>query len=162
MKIPAALKPEQVVAVVDTREQSPWCLNPLQTVVDTLETGDYSVRGLEHVIRIERKSLPDFLGCVGQHRERFEREVKRLLAYSHRALIIEAGWFDLERGQWKSKATPAAAIGSLLGWISDGLPCILAGDRARADKYAARLLFTVARRHWRTLRTMSASVGEDG
>lgn len=68
--IPSELKPEQVVAVVDTREQLPLDLAPLQTVAGTLSTGDYSVRGLEHAIAIERKSLGDLLGCVGQHRER--------------------------------------------------------------------------------------------
>ena len=160
MKVPSTIKPEQIVAVVDTREQNPWSLEPLQTVSGSLPTGDYTVRGLEHVVAVERKSPSDFLGCCGTHRPRFEREVKRLLAFPHRALIIEAAWLDLERAEWKSKITSAAAIGSLLGWISDGLPCVLAGDRQRADRFAARFLYTVARRHWRTLRILAGEVGE--
>jgi DNA excision repair protein ERCC-4 len=66
--IPAELRPEQVVAIVDTREQLPLDLAPLAVEVGTLATGDYSVRGLVDVIAIERKSLPDLLGCIGQDR----------------------------------------------------------------------------------------------
>ena len=54
-------------------------------------------------------------------RERFEREVQRLLAYPTRAMVIEATWPELERGGWRSRVTPAAAIGSLLGWVAAGL-----------------------------------------
>ena len=84
----------------------------------TLTTGDYSVKGLETIIAVERKSLPDLLGCIGQQRERFDREVQRLLAYPCRAVIIECSWADLEQGEWRSQVTPAAAIGSVLGWIA--------------------------------------------
>ena len=79
--IPAELKPSAVVAVVDTREQCPLDLSPLTTVVGTLATGDYSVKGLVDVVAIERKSLSDLLGCIGQSRERFDKEIMRLLGY---------------------------------------------------------------------------------
>ena len=154
--IPSELKPEQVVAIIDSREQLPLDLSPLQTVEGTLATGDYSVQGLQHVVAVERKSLPDLLGCVGQHRERFDKEVQRLIAYPCRAIIIEASWADLEAGEWQSKITPAAAIGSTLGWIAQGVPIIMAGDHARAGRYVSRLLFTAARRRWREARELVA------
>ena len=156
--IPAELKPEQVVAVVDTREQLPLDLAPLQTTLGTLATGDYSVVGLEHVVSVERKSLPDFLGCVGTERERFDREVMRLLAFDVKALVIEATWQDLEAGEWRSKITPQAAIGSALGWIAMGLPILMAGDHERAGRYVSRLLFTAARRRWRESRQLIQGV----
>ena len=160
MSIPE-LKPEDLTAVIDTREQLPLDLSPLQTVAGTLATGDYSVQGLEHVVAIERKSLPDLLGCIGQHRERFDREVQRLLAYPVRAIVVEATWADLEAGQWRSQVTPAAAIGSVLGWIAAGVPIILAGDHERAGKYVSRLLFTAARRRWREAkRLISGGMGK--
>ncbi len=152
--LPATLNPESVVAVIDTREQLPLDLSPLQTVGGTLSTGDYSVRGLEHVVAIERKNLSDFLGCIGQHRERFDREVQRLLAYPVRTLVVEASWQAIEAGEWRSQVTPAAALGSLLGWIAQGLPVIMAGDHARAGRYASRLLYTAARRRYRELRSL--------
>jgi ERCC4-type nuclease len=98
--MPADLKPENVAAVIDTREQCPLDLSPLRSVAGTLTTGDYSVQGLETVVAVERKSLGDLLGCIGQYRERFDREVQRLLAYSCRAIVVEATWPDLEQGEW--------------------------------------------------------------
>jgi DNA excision repair protein ERCC-4 len=156
--IPAELRPDQVTAVVDTREQFPLDLTPLQTITATLSTGDYSVLGLEHIVAIERKSLSDLLACIGAERERFDREVMRLLAYPVRALVVEATWQDLETGDWRSKITPAAALGSVLGWIASGLPVIMAGDHARAGRYASRLLFTAARRRYREARALIGTV----
>ena len=152
------LKPEHVVGLIDTREQLPLCLDPLRTKQATLVTGDYSVRGLEGIVAIERKSLSDLLCCVGRERERFDREVQRLLAYPVRALVIESSWSALERGQWRSQITPQAAIGSCLGWITSGLPVIMAGDHARAGRFVSRLLFTAARRRWREARTLALSM----
>ena len=159
--IPAELHPESVTAIIDTREQLPLDLAPLRTVTGTLTTGDYSVVGLEHVVSIERKSLGDLLGCIGGDRERFDKEVMRILAYPTRAIVVEATWADLEAGQWHSKVTPAAAVGSLLGWIAQGVPVIMAGDHARAGRYVSRLLFTAARRRWRELRTLAQEVARD-
>jgi ERCC4-type nuclease len=152
--IPAELRPDQVTAVIDTREQCPLDLSPLQTVAGTLATGDYSVRGLESIVAVERKSLPDLLACVGTARERFDREIQRLLAYPCRAIVIEATWPDLEQGEWRSQVTPAAAVGSVLGWVASGVPVILAGDHARAGRYVGRLLYTAARRRWREARAL--------
>ncbi len=140
------LKPEDVVAIIDTREQLPYDLKPLKTVVATLSTGDYSLIGHEKMVSIERKSLEDFLGCIGQSRERFERECTRLLDYPTRAIVVEASWADLERGEWRSKITPNAAMGSALGWIAMGIPIIFGGNRASCQKLVARLLFIAARR----------------
>ena len=158
MGLPADIKPEQVTVIVDSREQHPLDLHPLTTVAGTLTTGDYSVAGLEHHIAIERKSLPDLLGCVGTSRERFDREVQRLLAYPVRALVVEATWSDIEAGEWRSRITPAAAMGSLLGWMTSGLPVIMAGDHARAGRYVGRLLFIAARRRWREIRTLCSGL----
>lgn len=96
MKLPAALKPENVVALIDTREQLPLDLSPLRVQVGTLDTGDYVLLGCDH-IRIERKSLDDLLGCIGRDRERFDREVIRLLAYPVRVLLVEATWAASKR-----------------------------------------------------------------
>src|SRR5690606_38166730 len=115
MRLPAEPKPEKITAIIDTREQAPLDLSPLLTISGTLTTGDYSVFGLEHIVALERKSLPDLLSCIGQERDRFDREVQRLLAYPVRVLLVESTWQEIERGDWRSKITPTAAIGSLLG-----------------------------------------------
>jgi len=161
IKIPAEPRPEQITAVIDSREQLPLDLSPLASVSGTLPTGDYSIVGLESVVSIERKSQSDLLSCFGGERERFEREVQRLLAYPVRALVIESTWAEFEAGDWRSKVKPASAIGSLLGWSTRGLPIIMAGDHQRAGRYVSRLLFIAARRRWREARAlMSADRGQ--
>ncbi len=157
-QIPAELDHSSLVAIVDTREQEPLDLSPLKTILGTLPTADYSLVGLEHVIAIERKSENDLLACVGQERERFDREIQRLLAYPCRALVVESTWEQLERGGWRSKITPAAVVGSVLGWSAQGLPVIMAGDHATAGKYVSRLLFIAARRRWREARALLGTV----
>ena len=159
-RLPAELHPEQITGIIDTRERLPLDLSPLNAEAGTLATGDYSVRGLESVVAIERKSLADMLGCIGQERERFDREVMRLLAYPTRALVVESTWGEIEAGEWRSKVTPAAAVGSLLGWIASGVPIIMAGDHERAGRYVSRLLFTAARRRWREARGLVAEITE--
>jgi ERCC4-type nuclease len=157
-RLPAELRPDQVTAIIDTREQRPLDLAPLATITGTLNTGDYSVVGLETIIAVERKELSDLLGCVGTERERFEREVLRLLAYPVRCLVVESTWSEIEAAEWRSKITAAAAVGSLLGWMAMGLPIIMAGDHQRAGRFVAKMLFTAARRRWREARALVAPI----
>ncbi len=152
--IPAEPRPEQVTAIIDTREQLPLDLSPLQTIRGTLTTGDYSVVGLESIVSVERKSEGDLLGCVGGERERFEKETQRLLAYPVRALVVESSWAQLEYGAWRSRVKPASVIGSLLGWSALGLPIVMAGSHGQAGRYVSRLLYISARRRWREARAL--------
>lgn len=161
MKIPAELRPEQVRVIIDTREQCPVDVSPMIAEVGTLATGDYALAALPGVCAIERKSESDLLCCIGGERERFDKEIVRLLAYPVRALVIESTWPRIEAGDWpRSKITPAAAMGSLIGWAAMGLPIFMAGDHQRAGQFISRILFTAARRRWRELRTLHQSILE--
>ena len=79
---------DDVVAVIDTREQLPLEL-PLRSITGTLPTGDYSVSGFEDLICVERKSLPDLIGCMTSGRTRFEKELQRMKAYDARCVVVE-------------------------------------------------------------------------
>jgi DNA excision repair protein ERCC-4 len=147
------LRPEDVTAVQDTREQTPLNLAPLKTVVGTLHCGDYSVAGLTNSIAIERKSLSDLIGCVGRERERFEKEIQRLLAYETRAIIVEATWSQLHMPNWRGQITPAQAQGAVLGWIASGVPILFCDNHTLAGQTVARLLYLAARRRWRELQS---------
>lgn len=158
MKLPAEIPAESVTAIIDTREQTPLDLSPLRVEVGTLATGDYSIKGLEHVIAIERKSAEDMLACIGRERERFDREIQRLLAYPVRAIVVEAGWQYFERGEWRSHVTTSQATGSLLGWIAAGVPVVMCYTHERAGRFVSRMLYTAARRRWREARALVAEV----
>jgi ERCC4-type nuclease len=157
MKLPAKLDPSAVTAIVDTREQTPLDLAPLRVQAGTLSTGDYALAGCDSV-RIERKSLEDLLACVGRERDRFDREIERLRAFEVAVLLVESTWGEIELGQWRGKITPAQVEGSLLGWAAKGIQVELVGTHERAGRFASRLLYTVARRRYRELRTFADGV----
>ena len=96
VSLPAEPKPETIVALVDTREQKPLCLDPLSTEPASLQTGDYSLAGLRDLVAVERKSLEDLVAWVGRERARFERELHRLRGFRHRLLIIGSDWGTIE------------------------------------------------------------------
>lgn len=156
--IPAELKPEQVTAIIDTREQLALDLSPLQMAAGTLSTGDYSVAGLTDFVAVERKSLEDLLCVVGRERERFEKEVQRLLAYPQRLLVIESGWVAIERGEWRSQVTPKQVRHSVLSWQARGLPVHFSYTHERAGRDVSVFLFMAARERWREARGLITAV----
>lgn len=147
------LAPSDITAVIDSREKTPLELASLNVERATLVTGDYSVKGLTDVIAVERKSLQDLAMCVGRERSRFEREILRLLAYPHRLVVVEGSWNDIERGPglgaWRGAISPNVMKGSILGWMAQGVPFLLAGDHEAAGKLVANFLFVAARKRWR-------------
>jgi DNA excision repair protein ERCC-4 len=69
--------------IVDSREQNHLIFTQFMCEQGTLMTGDYFIRGMEHLFAIERKSLADLTGCIctcGQ--KRFEKELHRLRGFS--------------------------------------------------------------------------------
>jgi len=146
-------------AIIDTREQLPLTLeySPGQVLPSQpgkLYTGDYSIKGLEHHIAIERKSLDDLTACIGNERERFEKELLRLRSYPVRALVIESSWAMIEAGAYRSRVHPSSAVGSLCGWIADGLPVIMADDHKRAGVIVARMLWITASRRLKEIKSL--------
>ncbi len=132
--------------IIDNREQEPLRFENLPSERGTLDTGDYSLSGLESVISVERKALPDLLGCVGRERDRFKRELQRLRSYRFRLLVVEADADTLERGQWRGDITPAQVLGSLAAWAAQyGLPIWLAGNHEAAGRFVERFLWQAAR-----------------
>jgi DNA excision repair protein ERCC-4 len=146
-----APKPKRVL-LVDSREQRPFQFTaPVRAEFDDggvsvlgLSEGDYAIAidGLAPLsIRIERKSLSDFYGCVGNGRDRFVRELERLTQYQHRALVIEGSLSDVIGGFDRSAVHPKSAIGSLIAWsVRYGLAIWFAETHARAADLTQRAL----------------------
>jgi predicted DNA-binding protein YlxM (UPF0122 family) len=100
--------------VIDTREQQPLLFTDLPARVDTLRTGDYSLDGATEQFAVERKSLEDLIGCcVGENRERFERELHRLRGYRFRRLLVVSTEAEIERGKYRSQIAPKAILHTL-------------------------------------------------
>ena len=100
--------------VIDTREQTPLPIRRLPSIRAGLLTGDYSVAGLECHFTVERKTIPDLVGCcAASNRERFEHELHRLRGFRFRRLLIVGTRADIEAGDYRSAITPAAVLGTL-------------------------------------------------
>ena len=84
-----------------------------------------------------------------------EREMRRILSFPHRMVVLETTWGELSRGEWRSGITPTQAAGSILGWQSRNIPFLLAGSRERAAALTERWLRIVHRRAWHSLRALT-------
>lgn len=100
--------------VIDSREQSPLVFGRLESVRGTLYSGDYSVRGLEELFAVERKSVVDLVGCcMGENRTRFERELHRLRGYRFKRLLIVGTELEIQQANYRSHITPKAVMATL-------------------------------------------------
>ncbi len=130
------------VIVQDSREQAPWIFPEGQIVeAGTLDTGDYSIKGVETLASIERKSLSDLIGCVTSERERFTRELLRLRSYRCKAVIIEGTLQDILEHRYRSATAPEAVLGSVSAWsVRYEISFVFAGNAEGGSRYCISLL----------------------
>lgn len=84
--------------IKDTREQDGYhfssfnaCAGMIQLKLDT---GDYTIKGLETKVCVERKGCIEELAInLGQKKFAFMNEIQRMKAFPHRFIVLE---FDLE------------------------------------------------------------------
>ena len=126
--------------VIDSREKTPLTFT-LPTEVAGLKTGDYSVKGVEDKIAIERKTINDLVGSLSTARKRFEAELKRGKDLEFFALVIETTFDQLIQGKYKSKMTPQAVAQSLFAFqVRYDLHIWLASNRRHAGYIVESLL----------------------
>jgi len=140
------LDPKKMTIIIDSREQTPLNFDlekhKFTTEIAGLSTGDYSVKGFEHLIAIERKSLPDLVACVTKERDRFLRELQRLKSYPTKALIVECDWSEIFGGEYRSKTKATSVVGSLSSWVANfGIPLITCKDRSQCAEIAAKIMY---------------------
>ena len=115
------VKVPKPVVVIDTREQEgfaytferfpKWFAGVERA---TLRAGDYTIKGMEHCLAIERKSLPDLVNSVIGDRTRFLAKCKSLAARKRKAIVIEAGLAQVKSPYPESMAHPNAVVGTLI------------------------------------------------
>jgi len=118
--------------IVDTREQCPLDFSRYDCEVErgTLATGDYSVAWLEHMAAIERKSINDLVACcMGEQRDRFERELSRGRELECFCVVVEASMQDVAEHNYRSNMHPHAVLQSLLTFqVRYRVPFVWAGS----------------------------------
>ena len=61
-----------------------------------LDTGDYSIEGLEEKICVERKASPEELATnLGQKKNAFMNEIERMKTFRHKFILLEFSLQDL-------------------------------------------------------------------
>jgi ERCC4-type nuclease len=131
-------KPKPTI-LVDTKEQRPWLFqektyNDVFVKVHSLETGDYSLEGLEDYITVERKSLNDFVNTIIHDRERFDRELQRMADMSRALVIIEASIDQVLAQAYESKTNPHSVTGKALSvYVKHNIPVYFCRDRNEAQ-----------------------------
>jgi ERCC4-type nuclease len=123
------------IIAVDSREQTPLRFERLKSVVCALFSGDYSVRGLEELFAVERKSLEDLASCcLSTNRVRFERELHRLRGYRFKRLLVIGTREDIAAGQYYSRIAPKAVLATLGAFeVRYDLPVVYVETAENAD-----------------------------
>jgi hypothetical protein len=150
---PSEAKPRFLV-VRDTREKEGkgwWFAASTRcagTLNEKLDTGDYSLKGLEHLVCVERKgSASEFVGNLSE--ARFTRELDRMANFAYAVVILE---FDYEElAQWhtmhpKMKRVPKfwtqpGVIESMFWRVASKYPNVHFLFAGRHGKTAANSLF---------------------
>jgi ERCC4-type nuclease len=136
--------------IVDTREQQPWIFENHIKACEKLDTGDYSVRGLENLLCIERKkSVSEIANNITE--KRFKDVVARMTRYKYSFLLLE---FDFDnvlsypigsnvpKRMWeKLKITPNFLIKHLVELqVFFNIKVLFCGSPSNAEKMALSIM----------------------
>lgn len=135
--------------IVDTREKNPWDWESDdafgEVIYTKLDGGDYSLRGLENILVIERKATVDELFVnFTKDRERIKAEFERLKDHKFRILVVEETCDDVlnpykyyvnkKKINRKSPKMPVAVVASGLTnlMLEHNVHVIFGGGRSQA------------------------------
>ena len=139
----------KLTIVHDDREKRPWTF--IESVYGAMEKkrlkcGDYSIKGFEDIVAIEKKSGIGelFADLTGAYRETFKRFLKRLSKYPVKCIIVENGFSDsninsvLYTLKKKSNGRSKLSHDTMYYWVSEimcryGIP-ILFMDKGTMKK----------------------------
>jgi len=121
--------------ITDTREQLALEFLHLPSERGTLQSGDYSIKGLEADFSIERKSVPDLIGSVTRGRERFERELHRLRGFDFTRILVIGEPYEVARTAQNPKAIFSSLTAFECRWK---IPVVWEPDPATAARLVER------------------------
>jgi ERCC4-type nuclease len=137
------------IIIQDTREKKPWEFKATGSIEDVeikkLDTGDYSIKGMEDKFFIERKaSVDELFVSLGVQWTRFQKEMERAKPYKYKYLVIEATMREIFRGSRYSKMTGKFIIARLLHIEQKyGVRTIFAGSGMHVPGYIVQLMKSV-------------------
>ena len=151
-----------MLALIDSREKIPWSISLNEYITDIstqkIESGDYSLEGMEEIVAIERKkNVAELAHNITE--DRFWRAISRLEEIRHPLIIIECPldhfyrWPDIigvpQSVKNNTRISPAFLLSSLNDIMSRRIPIIFAGDTYHAEKEANDFLIKIVKKYKR-------------
>lgn len=162
----------------DNNEQAPWGFHgfvddvsatgkPLLVKVEiaSLNTGDYSLKGLENLVTVERKSINDLYGTISSNfagrkkaeeagaeliQGRFDRELERMAVMEFACVIVEASLsLILTCPPPAARMQPKTVFRQMLAW-QQRYPNVqwFFGDGVNGRRLAETICFRHLERFW--------------
>lgn len=146
--------------IVDTRERTPWSIETSsvgEVFRQKLDTGDYSIQGLENLLCIERKkNVAELATNISQ--PRFWDEMKRMKKYEYRYLILEFSiddvrtfpvGSDVPESRWETLKVKGPYIMKKISEIQVdyNIDVVFCGDVDNARWVATNIMKRVHERH---------------
>lgn len=138
--------------VIDTREQAGHMFTFPEKTVEisraTLPAGDYSLRGMEWQVTIERKTIGDLVNTVIGNWMRFRKKLNRMSGFDTAVIAVEGDAGQIWRHEYESEAEPNQVFGRINGiWFDHGIPVLFWGNRQIAQLEAHRFLLLAWRKY---------------
>lgn len=136
--------------IIDTREQHPWEFPDHAVANRKLDTGDYSIEGLENILCIERKNgIAEIANNITE--KRFKDVIERMSKYKHAYMLIECDYdqmmhypigSDVPKRAWsKIKISPAFILKYLIELtVYHNIHVIFCGCPSWAEKTALSIM----------------------
>lgn len=148
---------EPFTIIIDTREQHPWEFPYHTTATRKLDTGDYSIEGMEDLLCIERKNgIAEIANNMTE--SRFKDVIERMSKYKHAYMLIECNYdqlinypigSDVPKKIWnKVKISPAFIMKFLTELsVKYNIHVIFCGCPSWAEKTAISIMKRVYEHH---------------
>ena len=139
-----------ITIIRDDREKNPWngefFGTEFKIKVQRLTTGDYTIKGMEDIVAIEKKSgWEEIAADVGKKKNRvnFVKLLRRMKSFPFRALIITDSISKIRGARFYKSHTSS---GTILNWIMNvtleyGIPVFCIGKNQTDCKYFIRTFF---------------------
>lgn len=136
--------------IIDTREQKPWIFEHHAKANHKLDTGDYSIEGLENILAIERKrNIAEFANNITE--SRFSDVVDRLSKIKYSFILFEFNMdqvmtypigSNIPKKLWnKIRISPAFLLKHIIDLqLNHNIKIIFCGNSENAEKVALSLM----------------------
>lgn len=136
--------------IIDTREQQPWGFEEYVVAHKKLDTGDYSIEGLQDIFAIERKkSINEIANNIVE--PRFKDVLARMGQLKYSFFLLEFSMTDvlnypigsnLPKRMWdKVKIKPAFIVKNILDWqLKYNIKVLFCNSSSNAEKMAEYII----------------------